>query len=258
MPTGVFMLLTPLAIIIGVAIGLARGGNLKAPFGAPVRVWPVIAVGVVLQTFAEQWSATPARLSVLIVGSFLLVVASLLNAHIKGAIIAGIGITLNLMAVVANGHIPLRFDALATVNDNVDLDTDPSLIQLNELWKLEDGDTNLAAFGDIVPVPFFDEVVSFGDLILVGGLVVLAMNLVLHVRRVGIGVDDLFGAEKEPVDLREIIDLATNPVTLDEAADLPAVAGSVRLGSIAELDEIDEGLVSMQPVVADTDQPNPS
>ena len=74
----------------GLAIGLARGGNLKAPFGAPVRVWPVIAVGVVLQTFAEQWSGTPARLSVLIVGSFLLVVASLLNAHIKGAILAGI------------------------------------------------------------------------------------------------------------------------------------------------------------------------
>ena len=209
------MLLTPLAIIVGLAFGLVRGGNLRAPFGAPIRYWPVVVGGVALQTLAEQWEGTPAGLSVLIVGSFLLVVAAAVNAHIKGAVITGFGITLNLMAVVANGHIPLRQAALATVNDAVTLQTDPALINLGSLWKLEDANTNLAMLGDIVPIPFFDEVVSFGDLILIGGLVVLAMNLVLHVRRVGIDLDELLG-EIPPVDLRDVIELDDTSISTDD------------------------------------------
>lgn len=207
------MLLTACAIVVGAALGLLRGGSLRAVLGSPLRYWPVLIVGAVLHTVSEQFDI-PGRLSVFVIGSFLLVVAALLNVHLKGAVVSGIGITLNLAAVVANGHVPIRLDALIAAGE-IEPGTDSSLVTIKGgLWSLENADTSLRQLGDIVPIPFLGDVVSFGDLILVGGLTVLSMNLVLHRRRVGVELDDLLDdnlleeiPEEAQVDVRDVLDL---------------------------------------------------
>lgn len=189
------MLLTAVAIVVGAAIGLARGGSLKAVLKSPLRAWPILIAGMVLHTVAEQW-AVPARLSVLVVGSFLLVVSALLNVHLKGAVVSGIGISLNLAAVVANGHVPIRYEALVAAGE-VGPEISEERVVLSGLWQLEGTDTNLRQLGDIVPLAALEDVVSFGDLILIAGLTVLTMNLVRDRRRIGPDLDELLGHEDE-------------------------------------------------------------
>ena len=182
------MLLTAVAIVVGAVLGLLRGGSLKAVLKSPLRGWPVLIAGMALHTMAEQW-AIPARLSVLVIGSFLLVVSALLNVHLKGAVISGIGVSLNLAAVVANGHVPIRFDALVAAGE-IGPDISQERVVLSGLWQLEGPETNLRQLGDIVPISALEDVVSFGDLILIAGLTVLTMNLVRDRRRMGPDLDE--------------------------------------------------------------------
>lgn len=190
------MLLTAVAIVVGAAIGLLRGGSLKAVLGSPLRGWPILLAGMVLHTLAEQWDGTPVRLSVLVIGSFLLVTSALLNVHLKGAVVSGMGMSLNLAAVVANGHVPIRYDALVAAGE-IAPDVTEDRVALSGLWKLEGSDTNLRQLGDIVPLPVLEDVVSFGDLILIAGLTVLSMNLVRYRRRVGPNIEEFLGEEDE-------------------------------------------------------------
>lgn len=215
------MLLTACAIVVGALMGLIRGGSLRAVLGSPLRYWPVLLTGAAFHTIAEQ-ADVPFRLSVFVIGSFLLVVSALANVHLKGAVVSGIGMSLNLAAVVANGHVPIRLDALIAAGE-VEPGTQASQVTIEGgLWKLEDADTRLRQLGDIVPLPFFDDVVSFGDLILIGGLTVLTMNLVLHRRRVGVEIDDLLADDSE-VDIRDIVDLE---VPAMDPSDAPAHTNS--------------------------------
>lgn len=208
------MLLPAVAIVFGACLGLLRGGKLRAVLGSPVHYWPILAAGMILHTLAEQ-AAIPGRLSVLVVGYFLLIVAALVNTHLKGAVVSGIGVTLNLAVLVANGYIPIRFDALVAVGE-VEPGTDPALVTVSGLWRIEGTDTVLSQLGDIVPLGLFGDVVSFGDLILAGGLIVLTMNLVRHKRRISIEIDEVLGQllDEEPlverqqtIDVRQFIDL---------------------------------------------------
>jgi hypothetical protein len=205
-------LLSAAAIIVGAALGIVRGGSLRAILGSPVQYWPVLAVGAVLQILAEQF-AIPGRTSLLVIGSFLLVLAALLNLHLKGVAVTGIGVTLNFAAVVANGHIPIRFSSLVAAGE-VPAGVSADRVSVGGLWQLETADTSLPQLGDIVPISFLGDVVSFGDLIMIGGLTVLTMNLVLHRRRVGIDLDELLGEplDSSNVDIRDLIDLEELPV----------------------------------------------
>lgn len=198
------MLLTPLAVVLGAIVGLLRGGSLRAVLASPVRAWPVLLGGVIIQTLAEQMDV-PARLTMFVIGSFLVVVGAMANVHLRGAIVSGMGVTLNLAVVVANGHVPIRLEALIGAGE-VPAGTPAERVRLSGLWELETAETNLASLGDIVPLTIMTDVVSFGDLILLGGLFVLTMNLVLHRRRAGVDLDDLLD-EPEAVDLRNVIDL---------------------------------------------------
>lgn len=188
------MLLTPLAIALGVVLGLIRGGSLSALKSVRVRYWPLLGLGVVLQS-AEQWGDLPARLALYLVGVALLVGVTMLNVHLKGSAITGFGLTLNLMAVLVNGYVPLRADSFKAVG-GMPLDAEPAdWVIINGLWRFEDSNTLLRPLGDIVPVPILDDVISFGDLIMLAGLAVLATNLLLRQPRRSVTIDDLLPDE---------------------------------------------------------------
>ncbi len=223
------MILTPIAIASGLVVGLLRGGRLANILNVHVIWWPLLAAGLVLQTLAEQ-VGIPLRLSAYVVGAFFMIVALMQNVHIRGAGVTAFGLALNLFVTVANGHIPTRLEALIGAG-RVPEDVDPdSIVAIGGLGELETDATSLAVLGDIVPISFFDEVVSFGDLILTAGIFVIAMNIVGTGRRAGgISVDEFLAGGG--IDLRDDshTDSTSHTDTVDltePGLDLEATSGS--------------------------------
>ncbi len=208
------MLLTPFAVIAGLLTGLFRGGRFENLLNTRLVWTPVVFFGLVVQTTAELIDV-PARLSVFIVGAFVLIVGLCQNLHIRGVSIVVIGLSSNLVAAVANGYVPVRLEALIGAG-KVEATIDPdSVVSIGALGQLEDDQTQLGFLGDIVPIGLIDEVVSFGDLILIAGLFVLAMNILTDRPR---GTAPLTTAGDnspgEAIDLR----VEANPNKTDEAA----------------------------------------
>lgn len=183
------MLLTPLAILMGVLVGLARGGKLPSFARLGLRWAPVLALGLVAQTVADQRAMTGGT-TLLVLGSFVLILGMVRNLHLKGMTIVSIGMLLNLTALAVNGHVPVRFDSLVAVNPDL---TRESVISVGAVRQIESDSTSLAFLGDIVPIPVLNDVISFGDLILMAGLFVVFMNVMLLKRRQGISIDELLG-----------------------------------------------------------------
>lgn len=221
------MLLTPFAVIAGLITGLLRGGRFENLLRTTLVWAPVVLLGFVVQTAAELIDV-PARLSVFIVGAFVLIVGLCQNLHIRGVAIIVIGLSSNLVAAVANGYVPVRLEALIGAG-KVEATIDPeTVVSIGALGQLEDDQTQLGFLGDIVPIGLINDVVSFGDLILIAGLFVLAMNLVTERRRAvrtattGTGTDSVNAdradrelAQDAAIDLRsdaEPIDAAPNVV----------------------------------------------
>lgn len=184
------MVLTPLAIAIGLLIGFLRGGRFAAVPENQVLAWPLLAAGVVLQTVGESFDM-PGRAVVVVAGLLCLVAAAMKNVHIPGAAVAGIGVTLNLAVLVVNGHVPVSFEALTAFGNNVRVNPDAT-----GLWQLETPDTSLSFLGDIVPTPWLNTPISFGDLVMLAGLLVIAMNVVLKGSKAGIDPDELFADDE--------------------------------------------------------------
>ncbi len=184
------MVLTPLAIGIGLIIGFLRGGSLDAVFKNRVAAWPLLAAGVVLQTIGESFDI-PGRAVVVTAGLLCLIAAAMRNVHIAGAAVAGIGVTLNMAVLVVNGYIPVSFDALTAFGNDVTVNP-----AATGLWRIETSDTSLTFLGDIVPTPVLNTPISFGDLIMLAGLMVIAANVVLKGHHSGIAPDDLFADDR--------------------------------------------------------------
>ncbi len=184
------MVLTPLAIGIGLLIGFLRGGSLEAVLKNRVAAWPFLVAGVVLQTVGESFDL-PGRAIIVTAGLLCLIVGAMRNVHIAGAAIAGIGVTLNMAVLVVNGYIPVSFDALTAFGNDVTVNP-----AATGLWRIESDESSLSFLGDVVPTPVLNTPISFGDLIMLAGLLVIAMNVVLDGRTTGITADDLFGDDR--------------------------------------------------------------
>ncbi len=224
------MVLTPLAIALGLIIGFLRGGRLDSVTKNRVAAWPLLVAGVVLQTLGESFDL-PGRPIVVTAGLLCLIGCAMKNVHIAGAAVAGIGVTLNMAVLVVNGHIPVSFDALTAFGNDVTVNP-----AARGLWQIEGDDTSLSFLGDIVPTPVLNTPISFGDLIMLAGLAVIAMNVVLKGQTTGIDPEDLFAAEDPTVPSRAfdsgdgLPEMAPEPVIGANEIDLREGVGVVKVG----------------------------
>lgn len=208
------MVLTTAAVVVGIVVGLVRGGRPSAVLRAPVRWALVLPAGLVLQSVAERFDV-PGRLALLVAGLFLLLAWAVRNTLVlAGAGVLAVGLAANLTVLVANGHVPVRWESLVAADRFAADQRD--VVRSEGLYRLEDGDTRLAPLGDIIPLPVLDDLVSFGDLIILAGVVVLVSNLLLipRRRRDGISPEELFS--DDPVDAR-----AETPAVIDLRQPLP-------------------------------------
>ncbi len=221
------MLLTPIAIIIGLGIGFARGGSFGPWPAQPIRLLPVLAAGLVFQAGAE-FIDVPARPAVAAVGWLLLAVAMAANLHLGGAGVMALGMVANAVPILLNGAVPVSPDALVTSGRLTEAELANATV--NAPWELETSETTLGILGDTIPLRITADIVSFGDLLIAAGLIFFAMNVVMQWAT---GRRHLALARRGRTEL-DVIDLADGPAApaahtpIDLTADpVPTGASSI-------------------------------
>jgi hypothetical protein len=161
------------AIVVGIVIGLLRGGRFDRLAEASFRLWPLLVLGIVVQGAAAFTAdgAVP-----LILASYVLLLAfTAVNLHHAGMGVVFVGIALNVAVIGINGGMPVRADAIvaAGIVERAQIPT----LDFGSKRHLETDDDRLTALGDIIPVPVAEEVLSFGDLAMSVGVAAVLANL---------------------------------------------------------------------------------
>jgi len=161
------------AMLVGSAFGALRGGHLANLRRVRVHV-PMLALVAIGSGVALDHSAVSLPRLVALAGIAAGLALSWRNIHLAGMMIVGIGITLNLLPVVLNGAVPVRGDAL--VEAQIIRPSESPTTMLSGSRKLVDGSTLLADLGDTIPLRVTNQVLSYGDLILLVGLADVIAN----------------------------------------------------------------------------------
>ena len=168
------MRFTLVAAAVGLGIGALAGGRLRFLGERTLRLWPLLAAGLVLQPLSGR--ADGGTQTVLLVGSYVLLVAfALANVAVVGMWLVAAGIGLNLAVIAVNGGMPVRPSALRAAG--LAEAGRSAVVELPAKHHLERPSDRLVVLGDILPVRPLREVVSFGDVVLAVGVADVAAHL---------------------------------------------------------------------------------
>jgi hypothetical protein len=170
------LLLATVAAVVGLIIGIRRGGSLINLAHADLQWWRLFFLGMGLIGLADVAPDFSLDLGLIdmgavglvVVGLAVLVMLALRNLHLVGVSIIAVGLGLNLIATVANDGFPVDKGALiaARVEDARTID-EP---RLSGGQHLRTGDDHLWWLGDAIPLRELEQVLSFGDLIIIAGI----------------------------------------------------------------------------------------
>lgn len=169
-----------LAISIGAAIGLYRGGRLSAVARAQLRQPEFLVIALVCSVVVDLTDAGP-TVAIAVVGLIAGVFFGIVNAHLTGMIVLTIGIVSNLLPLMLNGAMPVRAEAL--VEAGMVTAEELPRVSLTGARVLADDSTRLEFLGDTFPIQWTGQVVSIGDLIMMVGLADVVAHLLLKKRR---------------------------------------------------------------------------
>ena len=174
-------------VVAGLALGLAKGGSLSGLGNIPFRFSWLIPLGFVAQAiiFSPVFGSSnlsPFIPAVYLLAHFVLLVAVVLNRHLRPLWVLGLGLVLNLAVMSANGGLmPTSPEQLAISGHG----------QQSEKLRLEGHvlnaqlltpETRLAFLGDILAIPApipLSTVFSVGDIFIgLGALVLVYKSMV--------------------------------------------------------------------------------
>jgi len=162
------------AIILGVAVGLALGGSFQRLGAVSFRRTPLLMLGVVVQVLAG-FVGGGAGLALVVVSLALLASFTLANLRLGGMGLAFLGIAMNLAVMAVNGGMPVR--PAAVVAAGLANHEDVATLDFGTKRHLEQPDDQLMVLADVLPVPVVREVLSFGDLVMSVGVASVLVNL---------------------------------------------------------------------------------
>ncbi|CAB4725813.1 MAG: hypothetical protein F2754_07665 [Actinobacteria bacterium] len=202
------LVLTVLAVLAGIFVGLARGGRFRNTVGIPVRVTGLLVIGVVVPSLADQFTREVA-IPLVLGGLAALLAFAIVNVRIVGMSVMAIGILANLLATFLNGGLPVNREAL--VDAGLASRAEVDRVELRGARRLEEPTHRVRFLGDIIPLEETGQVLAFGDLIILVGLADIAANLTLHKRKrahsaIGDDATEVAGAPP-PDDAVAVIDL---------------------------------------------------
>ncbi|HVM40822.1 MAG TPA: DUF5317 family protein, partial [Acidimicrobiia bacterium] len=164
------MELIAVAVGAGVVFSVVTGGSVARVLDVPVRWSPLLAGAFALQVLLGVWHPgggwpRPVGLGLYLVSFVLLAAFCARNLRLVGMSVVLVGVLMNLVAIAANGGMPVRLPADADAAARGRLDASVTHVP-------EDDAGPLRALGDIIVVGApVDRAISFGDLVLAVGLV---------------------------------------------------------------------------------------
>ncbi len=216
------------AVVVGLIVGLLRRGRLTSVIGTKLRLYSLflIAFGCGL---AVDLIDLPKPGVWAIVGLSAGLVFAVRNLHLVGMVVIAVGIAANLLPVAITGSTPVRASAL--VEAGMVAEADLERVSLSGARSLVDDGSAWAMFGDTIPVTAADQVISFGDLIVLVGLVSVIANLMLQRRPRRVPVSALpslqtLGWHETSAGEGAIIELATELRPIEEPAERRLVGAS--------------------------------
>jgi len=158
---------TAIALVVGIVLGFATGGRPRNVALRPLRGAMALAAAVALQAAPQLPDVGGSIGLACILGSYvMLLVFALVNIRLVGMPVVFVGLVLNVVVIGVNGGMPVRADAILTVDPKVQLDE----VDFGAKRHLEDRSDKLTILGDVLPVEPINQVLSFGDLILAFGV----------------------------------------------------------------------------------------
>ena len=171
------------ALLLGIVIGLMRGGSLKTLSAAELGAVPLVFVGVAFQVGSAIAEHSPLRWLplALILVSFLCVLGfAALNFALPGMTLIGAGAMSNLLVISINGGMPVSGDAIARAGlDNPFVG--PGSIEKGAHHLMTAAD-KLRFLGDVIPVRVMANVFSVGDVLIWAGLLLMIAQLMVGPR----------------------------------------------------------------------------
>jgi hypothetical protein len=176
------MLAFAVVIVVGLAIGLGRGGSVRNLMTARLR-WP----GLVLLAFALQLVGEfiPRSKSIVafgfVVTSYLVVfVFAGRNWRLPGMAFIAIGAAMNYTVILLNRGMPISAAAAARVGFGGA--KAEQLVLRGKHFINVSGHARLSGLGDVIPLWRQPTIASVGDLIIWAGLILVVASLVLGPR----------------------------------------------------------------------------
>jgi hypothetical protein len=169
------------AIALSLIVALVRGGSLRRLGELDFRnTWMIFAPAVMMALLYTKYIPGlefVGRLALVVHSAAYAVVLAVIivNRHLPGMAIVGIGAALNFAVMAANGgKMPVSYDAVKRVHMEREFSANMAR------HSLLDKDTRLGLLADIIPRPWppFPErdVASFGDIFLSVGLFILVQH----------------------------------------------------------------------------------
>ena len=172
--------LTAILLVVGIAIGLIRGGKISNLASIDFQQPWLVFVGLGIQIAGELIAAfvSPSfreggrGLITLALSYGFLIAFVIVNRKIPGAVFIGAGLALNLLVILPNGGMPVSSRAahIAGFDPSGYLDT---ALKHRPL----DAHTLFGFLGDVIPLPGLGKVVSIGDIVLGVGILILTQKL---------------------------------------------------------------------------------
>lgn len=164
-----------LSILVGLYVGLVRGGLIRNLGTARAFWWGLLVVGVVLPVLVSR--ADPGRgVPLVALALVALIVFARRNRHLLGMGVVAVGVAANLLVLVVNDGMPVRRDALvdAGLAESIDVD----YVEISGVQRLERDDDTLMFLADIIPLRATNQVLSVGDVVILAGLGIVSANLI--------------------------------------------------------------------------------
>jgi hypothetical protein len=171
-------------VLVAALLGAVVGGC-RRPHGSHLATPALVLPGIGVTGAGLQLSLgiLDGRVETQLFAASLALLAgfAVVNRHLVGMGLLAIGLSCNLAAVVVHGGMPVRPSAL--VEAGVAPPGELADVDLGAGRRFERTDDALPVLGDAIPVRAFGAAMSFGDLVALAGIGVVAADLAQYARR---------------------------------------------------------------------------
>lgn len=169
------LIVAGLALVVGAVVGLGRGGRPGNIGHHRLRAWWLVVAGFGLQAAADRLDLGSFGTVAVLLGATALLAFAAVNPHVVGIGVVAVGVAANALVIGLNNGMPVRPSAVVAAHvASVD---DEAALSYGNRHHRQSGADRLAWLADIIPIPAFREVVSFGDLILAVGVAAAVAHL---------------------------------------------------------------------------------